>query len=197
MAAFRDDLLNGRRVAFAGGGGVAILAELARLGAWVETLDLAQANEDAAAAWVAERTPLQALVFNATQTFASGGEPALHASLEMAWVGARAVATGALIPAGEGRLLFTAPRPDAGPHAEAARAGLENLARTLSVEWARFGVTAVTICPGWQTTEAQIAELVCFLLSEAGGYFTGCRFDLGAVEAPAAVGNLGAFIPGS
>jgi hypothetical protein len=191
MPAFRDDLLNGRRVAFAGGGGVAILAELARLGAWVETLDLAEADDDAVAAWVTERAPLHALVLDATQTFASGGERALHASLERAWIPARAVATGALIPAGEGKLLFTAPRPDAGPHAEAARAGLENLARTLSVEWARFGVTAVTICPGSQTTEAEIAELVCFLLSEAGGYFTGCRFDLGAVEAP------GAFIPGS
>jgi NAD(P)-dependent dehydrogenase (short-subunit alcohol dehydrogenase family) len=191
MTALRDDLLNGRRVAFAGGGGVAILAELARLGAWVETLDLAEADDDAMTAWVTDRVPLHALVFEATQTFASGGERALHASLELAWLPTRAVATGALIPAGDGRLLFTAPRPDAGPHAEAARAGLENLARTLSVEWARFGVTAVTICPGSQTTDAEIAELVCFLLSEAGGYFSGCRFDLGAVEAP------GAFIPGS
>jgi NAD(P)-dependent dehydrogenase (short-subunit alcohol dehydrogenase family) len=191
MPVFRDDLLNGRRVAFAGGGGVAILAELGRLGAWVETLDLAEPDDDAVTAWVTQRAPLHALVFDATQTFASGGERALQASLERAWISARAVATGALIPAGEGRLLFAAPRPDAGPHAEAARAGLENLARTLSVEWARFGVTAVTICPGSQTTEAEIAELVCFLLSEAGGYFSGCRFDLGAVETP------GAFIPGS
>jgi NAD(P)-dependent dehydrogenase (short-subunit alcohol dehydrogenase family) len=47
-----------------------------------------------------------------------------------------------------GRLLFLAPAPDAGPHAPAARAALENLARTLSVEWARFGITAVAITPG-------------------------------------------------
>ncbi len=64
---------------------------------------------------------------------------------------------------------------------EAARSGLENLARTLSVEWARFGLTSVAICPGTETREEQIAELVCFLHCVAGEYFSGCRFDLGAV----------------
>ena len=50
----------------------------------------------------------------------------------------RAVATGALIPAGAGKCVLIAPRPDRGPFAGAARAALENLARTLSVEWARL-----------------------------------------------------------
>ena len=72
---------------------------------------------------------------------------ALRAALELAWVCARADATAALIPARSGRLLFVAPRPDAGPHAEAARAGLESLARTLSVEWARHTVTPLSSAP--------------------------------------------------
>ena len=140
------------------------------------------AGEDAAAAWVAERLPLHALVFDADASFGRGGEGGLLVALELAWVSARAVATGALIPAaGAGKLLFVAPRPDAGAHAGAARSALENLARTLSVEWARYEITAVAICPGPRTTDEEIATLVCFLLSEAGGYFTGCRFDLGEV----------------
>ncbi|MGI8505652.1 MAG: hypothetical protein ACR2MK_02405 [Solirubrobacteraceae bacterium] len=183
---FRDDLLDDCRAAFAGGGGVAILAQLARLGAWVDSIgDAAVDGEDAVAAWVAQRLPLHALVLDAGVSFGTGGEAGLRNALELAWVCARAVATGALIPAaGAGKLLFVAPRPDAGAHAEAARSAIENLARTLSVEWARFEVTAVAICPGSRTTEEEIAALVCFLLSEAGGYFTGCRFDLGAVPVP-------------
>jgi hypothetical protein len=80
---------------------------------------------------------------------------------------------------GGGRLVFVAPSADAGPLAEAARTGLESLARTLSVEWARHTVTAVVVCPGASTTEDDVADLVAFLLSAAGGYFSGCRFDLG------------------
>ena len=93
------------------------------------------------------------------------------------------MATGALIDAGQaGRLLFVTPRPDAGPHADAARAALENLARTLSVEWARFEITVVALTPGPATTDTELAQLVCYLTSPAGGYFSGCRFDLGATR---------------
>jgi NAD(P)-dependent dehydrogenase (short-subunit alcohol dehydrogenase family) len=102
--------------------------------------------------------------------------------MEQAWRAVRAVATGALIEAETaGRVLLVAPRPAAGPHALAARAALENLARTLSVEWARHGITAVALWPGQHTTDAELAELACFLISPAGGYFSGCRFELGAV----------------
>jgi hypothetical protein len=183
VAMLRDDLLGGRRVAIAGGGGVAILEQLAALGAWVDSIgDALVLDEDAAAGWVADRAPLHALVFCAGASFGSGGEAGLGAALELAWRSARAVATGALIVAdGPGKLVFVAPRPDAGPYAEAARAALENLARTLSVEWARFSVTAVAIAPGATTTDEELAELVCFLVSGAGEYFSGCRFDLGAV----------------
>jgi NAD(P)-dependent dehydrogenase (short-subunit alcohol dehydrogenase family) len=180
---FRDQLLDGRRVAFAGGDGGPIPGQLTRLGARVDLIgETAGAGEDAAMAWVAERSPLHGLVFDGGAGFGSGGEDGLRAVLGLVWISARAVATGALIPGGAGgRLLFVAPRTDAGPFAQAARSALENLARTLSVEWARFAVTAVAVCPGPHTSDDEVAELVCFLLSDAGGYFTGCRFELGAV----------------
>jgi NAD(P)-dependent dehydrogenase (short-subunit alcohol dehydrogenase family) len=60
------------------------------------------------------------------------------------------------------------------------RAGVENLARTLSVEWARHAVTVTAITPGTSTDESQLATVVAFLLSRAGDYFSGCRLDLGA-----------------
>ena len=36
--------------------------------------------------------------------------------------------------------------------------------------------------PGPATAPAQLAELVAYLLSAAGNYFTGCRLELGAVD---------------
>ena len=63
-------------------------------------------------------------------------------------------------------------------HARAARAGLENLARTLSIEWSRFAVTPVAIAPGARTQPAEIAKLCAYLASPAGAYFSGCLLDL-------------------
>jgi hypothetical protein len=163
---FRDGLLDGRRVAFEGASDSAIVVMLRRLGAEVAVDE----NE----------SPLRALVHDARPGFGSGGEAALHMSIERAWVVARAVATGTLIADGHGgRLLFIAPSDGSGPYAAAGRSALENLARTLSVEWARYGVTAVALWPGSETTDDQLAELICFLVSDAGGYFSGCRFELG------------------
>ena len=61
-----------------------------------------------------------------------------------------------------GKVVLIGPRPDAGQFAEAARSALENLARTLSIEWARHRVTATMIAPGPRTTDDQLAELVCY-----------------------------------
>jgi NAD(P)-dependent dehydrogenase (short-subunit alcohol dehydrogenase family) len=108
-----------------------------------------------------------------------GGQAGLRDAIEQAWIATRGVATGALIPAGAGKVLLVAPRPSAGSFAAAARAGLENLARTLSVEWARFGVTTVALAPGAQTRDEELAELVSFLVSQAGQYFSGCLLELG------------------
>jgi NAD(P)-dependent dehydrogenase (short-subunit alcohol dehydrogenase family) len=180
----RPGLLDDHRVVIAGDGKAARAAgdRLEALGARVEVLgDDVLADEDGAAGWARERAPVQAVLIDAAYTFAAGGPEALRAAMEHAWRAARAVATGAMLKSETpGRLLFVAPAPDAGPHAPAARAALENLARTLSVEWARFGITAVALTPGTTTTAAELAELVCFLVSPAGGYLSGCRFDLGA-----------------
>ncbi|HEY2258669.1 MAG TPA: hypothetical protein VGH45_03110 [Solirubrobacteraceae bacterium] len=162
---------------------MAILAQLRQLGAWVDSIG-AQVllDEDAAAAWAAERRPLHGLVYDGAEPFGRGGASGLDETLRLAWLATRALANGALIPAeAPAKIVLVAPRAGSGAHDEAARAGLENLARTLSVEWARFGVTVVAVCPGPTTADQELAELVAFLLSRAGEYFTGCRFDLGAV----------------
>jgi len=187
---FAPGLLDDRRVVLAGDGEAARETgeRLRALGAEVQELPAAAlAEEDGAAAWARERAPVHAFVFDAGGGFGSGGADALTATMEAAWRAIRAIATGALIEAeSPGRLLLMAPRPDAGRHAPAARAALENLARTLSVEWARYGITAVALWPGRDTTSAELADLACFLISPAGGYFSGCRFELGAAPVIAA-----------
>jgi hypothetical protein len=188
----RADLLSARRIVLAGGGSQPdpMSAQLRALGASVDHLseELLLQVQDDAAGWARARAPLHAAVIDAVSSFGPGGADRLTASLELAWRAAWAVATGALIEAGHpGRLLFIAPRPDAGPHAEAARAGLENLARTLSVEWARFEITTLALTPGSATTDAELAQLVCFLVSPAGGYFSGCRFDLGTTPVSSSI----------
>jgi NAD(P)-dependent dehydrogenase (short-subunit alcohol dehydrogenase family) len=182
---FRPELLAGRRVAFAGADETPAAIAVDELGGAIELVPEGLEVQDELQAWVAARLPLHGLVFDARPRFGAGGLASLTAALERAWVVARAVATEALIPARAGRLIFIAPQPEAGPYAEAARAGLENLARTLSIEWARFTVTAVALNPGTPTTEDELTGLVSFLLSEAGAYLTGCRFDLGTAAAGA------------
>ena len=61
--------------------------------------------------------------------------------------------------------------------------GLENLARTLSIEWARHGIRLVAILPGAATEADEVAELAAFLASRAWEYYSGCAFRLGAVVA--------------
>jgi NAD(P)-dependent dehydrogenase (short-subunit alcohol dehydrogenase family) len=91
----------------------------------------------------------------------------------------RATVNVAFLPREQGgRIVYLAPRPLSGAHAGAACAGLENLARTLSIEWARHAITAVTIVPGDATAAAEIAALTAYLASPAGGYFSGCLLDL-------------------
>ncbi len=97
---------------------------------------------------------------------------------DASWNVTRVVAERAFLPDSRGgRIVYIAPRPDAGEHADAACAGLENLARTLSIEWARHGVTAVAIAPG-MVSAAEIAALTAYLASPAGAYFSGCLLDL-------------------
>jgi NAD(P)-dependent dehydrogenase (short-subunit alcohol dehydrogenase family) len=178
MTLLRPGLLDGRGVVLAGGVPFAIRDALAALGARVDELG-PELEEERASSWASALGSLHALVCDAGPAFADGGQDRLRECMENTWVAVRSVATGALIPAGTGKVVVIAPRPDAGWFAGAARAGLENLARTLSVEWARYGVATVAIAPGASTSHDQVAELVCFLVSPAGEYFTGCVFELG------------------
>jgi NAD(P)-dependent dehydrogenase (short-subunit alcohol dehydrogenase family) len=113
------------------------------------------------------------------QLAAAGARAALLECLQACWDVTRALANRAfLAPARPGRILYLAPASGAGDHAAAACAGLENLARTLSVEWARHHVTAVAIAPGAESGADEVATLVAYLASPAGAYFSGCLLDL-------------------
>ena len=113
---------------------------------------------------------------NAPDVLVFEGAGAVPAVLDEAWDAIR----GALR---DDQLIVLIAPPPGDAHAEAARAGLENMARTLSIEWARRGIRPVAITPGRTTSPAEIAELVAFLASPAGAYYSGCRFDLGAADA--------------
>jgi len=169
MTALRPELLAGRTVSLVGDA-PAVKSRLTELGARVET----EASESA-----------DAIVYDAGPAFGDGGRDGLREASARGWAAIREVATGALIGQERGgKVVIIAPRPEAGAFAGAARAALESLARTLSVEWARYGITATVITPGTDTADDQIAELACFLVSPAGDYFSGCRFSLG-LAAPA------------
>jgi NAD(P)-dependent dehydrogenase (short-subunit alcohol dehydrogenase family) len=140
--------------------------------------------------------------FAAARAAASGEDPAtasraaLSECLDGAWEATREVANAAFIDARRaGRIVYLAPaappasRAAAAPfasaptsaaaeHRDAARAGLENLARTLSIEWARHTITTVAIAPGASTRADELAALCAYLCSPAGSYFSGCQLDL-------------------
>jgi NAD(P)-dependent dehydrogenase (short-subunit alcohol dehydrogenase family) len=94
-----------------------------------------------------------------------------HEALDEAWDAIRAH----MLPPATGLIVLLAP-PPGDAHAEAGRAGLENLARTLSIEWARHDIRPVTVLQG--SDPAATAELVAFLASKAGAYYAGCAFTL-------------------
>jgi citronellol/citronellal dehydrogenase len=201
---------NGEAGAQCGALGAAVSVACARLGARVfecpldvdGSLDLDEARiEQAIDRVLADAGGFQLLVFDGASLFAcaagevpgggvsGGGRAALQACLDASWNVTRALANRAFLPAARGgRIVYLAPPPDAGEHADAARAGLENLARTLSIEWARHGITAVAIAPGGAAADGtdtataamagEVAALTAYLASPAGAYFSGCLLDL-------------------
>lgn len=94
--------------------------------------------------------------------------------LDGAFLATRAVANAWIAGRRSGRVVLVAP-----PHDAPAGAALENLARTLSVEWARYGITPTAILPAAGAEQA-VAFLVAFLASPAGAYYSGCAFRPGA-----------------
>ena len=175
----RDGVLDGVAMVVAGAGelGAAARDRAAALGAVVVERDVDPAGDEIAFEGAAD-----VLVFDGSEI------EGVQAVLDGAWLTIRPVATAAMIDRGGGLIVLLAPRPGSAV-AEAARAGLENLARTLSVEWARFGVRPVAILPGDATSPAEVAELVGFLASPAGAYYSGCVFTLGAVGRGSSAGG--------
>ncbi len=191
----------------AGSQGVAVARAFAELGAVVSTCvphaEDEPAVDRAVAAALAEAGVLHVLVVDGAGLFARarggesgdgegggavGGEAtpsALRACTDAAWNVTRAVVNLAFLPAEPDspaavpvrRVLYLAPTPE-GEHAEAVRAALENLARTLSVEWARHGITTVTIAPAAGTPVEEVAAVAAFLASPAGAYFSGCLLEM-------------------
>lgn len=151
------------------------------------------AIDAAVLAVLGEAGAIDMLVVDGAGLFDHGASNALRACLDAAWNVTRAVVNHAFLPHEQDpqdpptpqsttparRIVYLAPAPDAGEHALAARAALENLARTLSVEWARHGINTIAIAPGPATPPAELAALAAFLASPAGAYFTGCLLDLG------------------
>jgi len=163
--------------------GHAVCEACEQLGAHVRSYARDAAEEapmDAAVvAAASELGDLDLLVVDGASLFAAGG---LRACLDGAWDATRAVVNLAFLPAESSlptrRIVYIAPAPGAGQQADAARAGLENLSRTLSIEWARHEITPVTIALGDSTAPGEAAALTAYLASPAGAYFSGCLLDL-------------------
>jgi NAD(P)-dependent dehydrogenase (short-subunit alcohol dehydrogenase family) len=202
-APLRAGLLDGCAALVAGAPGLGpcgreALAVLSALGASAVALDLellgepeeqeqtiAAAALDAAAAageprlLIVDGDSLLGSATAAREEVRAGGAVPLSAALQAAWSAVRAVAERSYIaPGGGGRVVLIAPRPGTGEHARAAAAGLENLARTLSIEWARYAITAVALVPGEATTVNELAVICAYLGSPAGEYFSGCALEL-------------------
>jgi citronellol/citronellal dehydrogenase len=183
----RPGVLDGLRVCVAGGG-APLRARAAELGAATVVLEADLADEDAVAAAAAGLGRIDVLIVDAATPFAAagGGMGALGTAVDGGWNAVRAVVNAgwASEDAAGGKVVLVAPAADAGEHATAVAAALENAARTLSVEWARFGVRVTALVPRAGANDAELAELAAFLASPAGDYFSGCAFAPGA---PAAV----------
>lgn len=171
----RPDLLDGRRIAVTGGAAGCVAACTA-LGADVVDLGWSADDEQAMHTAAAAAGRVDVLIADGAQP----GAPVSEA-VNGVWNALRAVAVAGWIPEPGGRAVLLAPRPGSGPDAPAVAAALENTARTLSTEWARYAITVAAVLPGDATTQDEVADLVAFLCSRAGAYYSGCAFTLGAV----------------
>jgi citronellol/citronellal dehydrogenase len=125
-----------------------------------------------------------------------GGEPRgapsagthddLHALVELdvvgTWLMTHAAATKAFIPQGGGKVLSTVMAPDDGSPAarrsEAPGAAVENMMRTLSIEWARFEIRTCAVAASPSAATEKIAGLIAYLASPAGDFFSGAAITM-------------------
>ncbi len=122
-------------------------------------------------------------------------------NLDATWYVTTQVASRSMIERGYGKIVSITMTPRRGlpgmSHSSAARAGVESLTRTLSVEWGKYGIRTAAIAPGIVHTAAwenygldpdmmgekmpaqrlqsadDVASLVGFLVSAGGAYMSG------------------------
>lgn len=92
-----------------------------------------------------------------------GFRTVIRLNVEGTWLVTHAVATKAMIPSGRGgRIVSVTLSPHNGmpgmAHSGAARAAVENLMRTLSVEWARFDIGLVAVAAGQFATQTLLTK---------------------------------------
>jgi citronellol/citronellal dehydrogenase len=124
------------------------------------------------------------------------------------WLMSHAAATRAFVPQGGGKILSVTLSPHNGMpgmvHSGAARAAVENMMRTLAIEWARFGIRTCALAAGQFATETlltkypqvvidnlersipigragraeELAWLVAYLASPAGDFYSGTTITI-------------------
>ena len=159
---------------------------------------------------------LDVLVNNAGGQFLSPAEAitpkgfrtVIELNVQGTWQMTHAAATKAFIPQGGGKVLSVTLSPHNGMpgmvHSGAARAAVENMMRTLAVEWARFGIKTCALAAGQFATETlltkypqvvvdnlersipigragrpeEMAWLVAYLASPAGDFVSGTTITI-------------------
>ena len=136
-----------------------------------------------------------------------GFRTVVRLNLEGTWLMTHAVATKAMIPQENGKVVSVTLSPHHGlpgmAHSSAARAAVENLMRVLSIEWSRFNIRLTALASGHFDTDAldkypggvrqslgqavplgrlgrveEQAWLIAYLASPGGDYFTGTTLTL-------------------
>jgi len=159
---------------------------------------------------------LNTLVNNAGGQFLSPAEAitpkgfrtVIELNVQGTWLMTHAAATKAFIPQGGGKVLSVTLSPHHGMpgmvHSGAARAAVENMMRTLAIEWSRFGIKTCALAAGQFMTETmmtkypqmvvdnlersipigragrpeEMAWLVAYLASPAGDFFSGTTITI-------------------
>ncbi len=137
-----------------------------------------------------------------------GFRTVIELNVQGTWLMTHAAATRAFIPQEGGKVLSVTLSPHNGMpgmvHSGAARAAVENMMRTLAVEWARFGIRTCALAAGQFATETlltkypqvvidnlersipigragraeELAWLVAYLASPAGDFVSGTTITI-------------------
>jgi citronellol/citronellal dehydrogenase len=137
-----------------------------------------------------------------------GFRTVIDLNVQGTWLMTHTAATRAFIPQGGGKVLSVTLSPHHGMpgmvHSGAARAAVENMMRTLAIEWARFGIKTCALAAGQFATETlmtkyprvvidnlersipigragraeEMAWLVAYLASPAGDFYSGTTITI-------------------